>query len=344
MARLSRYGDVPVPTRSPYEWFSSTTHTTWSYVEGRAVCQPHNGRSAPGSAAAGPVADPVRAHSTARRAPASKDVRRCIRPVCTSAERSGSPDPADARDTPVPHCADGRHDSSSDRAAAPTRIGDRPPGRPARGPRRAARRGPAVVGQGLRGGPGALDAPGHSAPDADRRAGRRAGGRCVPDRQGHRAERLRHGRGVRAARGPRQRSRSRRRRRARRRDGRLRASRPLRLRARRSTGPASRRHPGWASPSPATTASPCWTSTISTPQLPRPASARAEEAGFVLRRLPDDADDAAWHQLHDLVVETYRDAPDSEGSVEQLPYSVFRGFLPDPSFVLTAGGTASSSA
>lgn len=69
--------------------------------------------------------------------------------------------------------------------------------------------------------------------------------------------------------------------------------------------------------------------------------AHAEAAGFVLRPLPDDADETAWHEVYDLVVETHKDAPDSEGSDEELPYSVFRGFLPNPSYVLTAwrGGT-----
>jgi GNAT superfamily N-acetyltransferase len=64
--------------------------------------------------------------------------------------------------------------------------------------------------------------------------------------------------------------------------------------------------------------------------------AQAERAGFALRPLPDDADEAAWHEVYDLTVETWRDAPDAEGSDEVLPYSVFRGFLPEPSYVLLA--------
>jgi GNAT superfamily N-acetyltransferase len=63
---------------------------------------------------------------------------------------------------------------------------------------------------------------------------------------------------------------------------------------------------------------------------------RAEQAGFALRPLPADADDAAWREVYDLTVETWRDAPDAEGSDEVLPYSVFRGFLPEPSYVLLA--------
>jgi GNAT superfamily N-acetyltransferase len=64
--------------------------------------------------------------------------------------------------------------------------------------------------------------------------------------------------------------------------------------------------------------------------------ARAEADGFELRAMPSDADEAAWRQLYDLVVTTWRDAPDAEGSSEDLPYSVFRGFLPEPSYVLLA--------
>jgi RimJ/RimL family protein N-acetyltransferase len=64
--------------------------------------------------------------------------------------------------------------------------------------------------------------------------------------------------------------------------------------------------------------------------------AQAEQAGFGLRPLPDDADEADWHQVYDLTVETWRDAPDAEGTDEVLPYSVFRGFLPQPSYVLMA--------
>jgi GNAT superfamily N-acetyltransferase len=68
----------------------------------------------------------------------------------------------------------------------------------------------------------------------------------------------------------------------------------------------------------------------------RAGVARAEEAGFELRPLPDDADDAAWHQLYDLALVAWADAPDAEGSTDQIPYSVFRGFFPAPSYVLMA--------
>jgi GNAT superfamily N-acetyltransferase len=66
------------------------------------------------------------------------------------------------------------------------------------------------------------------------------------------------------------------------------------------------------------------------------AVAHAERGGFVLRPLPDDADEDAWREVYALTVETWRDAPDAEGSTDQLPYSVFRGFFPEPSYVLVA--------
>ena len=136
--------------------------------------------------------------------------------------------------------------------------------------------------------------------------------------------------------GPAPRCRPRRRRRARRRDRRLRPARPRRLRARagrgqpRGGGPAGLPGDG---PPPRVGAGP---RRPRRRQLPRPASRGPRQAGFVLRPLPDDADEAAWHELYDLAVETWRDAPDAEGSDEELPYSVFRGFLPEPSYVLTA--------
>ena len=63
---------------------------------------------------------------------------------------------------------------------------------------------------------------------------------------------------------------------------------------------------------------------------------RAEHAGFALRPLRDDADEAAWREVYDLTIETWRDAPDAEGSDEDLPYSVFRGYLPESSYLLMA--------
>lgn len=63
---------------------------------------------------------------------------------------------------------------------------------------------------------------------------------------------------------------------------------------------------------------------------------RAESAGFELRSLADDATEQAWHEVYDVAVVAWRDAPDAEGAVEDIPYSVFRGFLPEPTYVLVA--------
>ena len=63
---------------------------------------------------------------------------------------------------------------------------------------------------------------------------------------------------------------------------------------------------------------------------------RAEADGVVLRPLPDDADESDWRQAYDLAIQTWQDAPDAEGSTDPLPYSVFRGFFPAPSYVLLA--------
>jgi RimJ/RimL family protein N-acetyltransferase len=63
---------------------------------------------------------------------------------------------------------------------------------------------------------------------------------------------------------------------------------------------------------------------------------RAEADGVVLRPLPDDADETDWRRAYDIAIEAWRDAPDAEGSTDPLPYSVFRGFFPAPSYVLLA--------
>jgi GNAT superfamily N-acetyltransferase len=63
---------------------------------------------------------------------------------------------------------------------------------------------------------------------------------------------------------------------------------------------------------------------------------RAEADGVVLRPLADDADESDWRRAYDLAIQTWQDAPDAEGSTDPLPYSVFRGFFPAPSYVLLA--------
>lgn len=63
---------------------------------------------------------------------------------------------------------------------------------------------------------------------------------------------------------------------------------------------------------------------------------RAAKAGFELRPLPDDASEEDWHQAHDTITTAWRDAPDSEGSDEDVPYSIFRALIPEPHRVLLA--------
>jgi GNAT superfamily N-acetyltransferase len=67
------------------------------------------------------------------------------------------------------------------------------------------------------------------------------------------------------------------------------------------------------------------------------AAARAAATGVELRPLPDDADDADWQLLYDeVVVPTWRDAPDAEGAAELMPLQVFRPFFAHPYYVLVA--------
>ena len=67
------------------------------------------------------------------------------------------------------------------------------------------------------------------------------------------------------------------------------------------------------------------------------AVAKAVGAGIVLRAFDDSAGDDDWQRLYDEVVApTWRDAPDADGASEVMPLQVFRGFFPDPSYVLVA--------
>jgi GNAT superfamily N-acetyltransferase len=61
----------------------------------------------------------------------------------------------------------------------------------------------------------------------------------------------------------------------------------------------------------------------------------AESRGFRLAPLADgtDATDAEWQQAYDLVAETFLQAPDAEGASDVMPFSIFRGFFPDASYV-----------
>jgi GNAT superfamily N-acetyltransferase len=66
------------------------------------------------------------------------------------------------------------------------------------------------------------------------------------------------------------------------------------------------------------------------------AEKRAADAGFELRLLPDDAMEEDWHRAHEVIVTAWRDAPDSEGSDESVPYSIFRAMIKEPQQLLLA--------
>lgn len=72
------------------------------------------------------------------------------------------------------------------------------------------------------------------------------------------------------------------------------------------------------------------------PDTTAAAVRRAEQAGFRLEPLPDDADEPAWRAAYDLMMEVWADAPDAEGATEQMPYAIFRGFFPHPRYLLLA--------
>jgi GNAT superfamily N-acetyltransferase len=64
--------------------------------------------------------------------------------------------------------------------------------------------------------------------------------------------------------------------------------------------------------------------------------ATSMSAGFTLEPLPEGADDAAWRAIYDMQRPIWADAPDADGASDQMPYPVWRGFFPDPSYVLVA--------
>jgi GNAT superfamily N-acetyltransferase len=70
--------------------------------------------------------------------------------------------------------------------------------------------------------------------------------------------------------------------------------------------------------------------------------AKPASAGITLEPLPDHADEAAWREIYDMQRPVWADAPDADGASDQMPFSVWRGFFPDPSYVLVArrDGTA----
>lgn len=63
---------------------------------------------------------------------------------------------------------------------------------------------------------------------------------------------------------------------------------------------------------------------------------RARGAGYRLAPLPDDTDEALWRRIHALSVVLWKDTPDAAGATADMPYSIFRGFFPDPAYVMVA--------
>ncbi len=63
---------------------------------------------------------------------------------------------------------------------------------------------------------------------------------------------------------------------------------------------------------------------------------RATEQGYRLSHLQGGTDETMWRRIYDLAMLLWRDAPDGKGSTDVMPYPVFRGFFPDPSYVLVA--------
>ena len=63
------------------------------------------------------------------------------------------------------------------------------------------------------------------------------------------------------------------------------------------------------------------------------AVAQAERAGYQLAPLADDATDEDWRKVYDHTMPLWMDTPDAEGATDQMPFSVFRGFFPHPSYV-----------
>jgi GNAT superfamily N-acetyltransferase len=66
------------------------------------------------------------------------------------------------------------------------------------------------------------------------------------------------------------------------------------------------------------------------------AADRATGREYRLSPLPDDADETLWRRIYELAMLLWRDAPDGKGSTDVMPYSVFRGFFPEPSYVFVA--------
>ena len=269
-------------------------------------------------------------HSTVRRAADGERLHAPNRAV-HRAEPARSGDGAPLAE----HFRHDRDDDAGGRAAAAARRGDGAGRWAARGPRRAARGRPPVVGEGLRRRPGPLDAARHAAPDADRRARRRAGRRrastsarvrrrtatrCPGVYVLPRARRRGVGRAISRRAGRRERCHGL--------PGTADSVHELDEASLAAAAPAGLRGDG----SPPRVAA--------RPRHPRRRGAEASVERAEARRVR--AATAARRRGRGGLAGSSttspsrpgRTRPDAEGSTEQLPYSVFRGFLPDPSYVL----------
>jgi GNAT superfamily N-acetyltransferase len=55
----------------------------------------------------------------------------------------------------------------------------------------------------------------------------------------------------------------------------------------------------------------------------------AADQGYAVRQLPDDADDDLWHATYTFMGDRFREAPDSRDGGGELPYEIFRTFMPE---------------
>ena len=93
---------------------------------------------------------------------------------------------------------------------------------------------------------------------------------------------------------------------------------------------------GWATRSSGTTGSRCSTWTRWTRPRPGKASTGPRRTASCCDRSPTTPTSPTGGRPTTSRSQTWQDAPDAEGSTDPLPYSVFRGFFPAPSYVLLA--------
>jgi GNAT superfamily N-acetyltransferase len=68
---------------------------------------------------------------------------------------------------------------------------------------------------------------------------------------------------------------------------------------------------------------------LSNDVIDRPVSAAAAK-GYAVRQLPDNADEELWHTTYTFMGDRFREAPDSRDGGGELPYEIFRTFMPEP--------------